>query len=227
MQGEVIGINTAINPRAQGIGFSIPIDKVTAIIDDLKKNGRPSRGWLGVGLSRGTDEGISGALIGSVYENTPAYESGLKAGDIVTSFDGKQIENADDIRLVGSYRAGETKDMQIPLRWEKKKMSVTLGARPSERELAYGNYNQQMNDLGILVADTTGFGFGKANQGVVVLQITKNNDLTKHLRVGDVILKINDIGIHNSNIFYEAVSDSTTIESITVLRNGEVSVLNF
>ena len=50
LQGEAIGINTAINPRAQGIGFSLPINKVTSILEDLKENGRPSRGWLGLGL---------------------------------------------------------------------------------------------------------------------------------------------------------------------------------
>ena len=101
LKGEVIGINTAINPRAQGIGFSVPINKVSSILDDLKTNGRPSRGWLGVGLVQETERTVEiGAQIGEVYPNTPAAKSGIKEGDVVIEFGDESIKDTDSfIRL--------------------------------------------------------------------------------------------------------------------------------
>ena len=94
LQGEVVGINTAINPRAQGIGFSLPIDKVTKIIEDLK-TGSVARGWLGVGL-RTVEKAASGArqkgvYIAKVYPGTPAQEAGLLDNDLVLEFDGTAV----------------------------------------------------------------------------------------------------------------------------------------
>ena len=68
LQGQVVGINTAINPQAQGIGFSVPIDSIKTIIQDLKEKGHASRGWLGVGLR--SSEDAKGVYIGDVYQDT-------------------------------------------------------------------------------------------------------------------------------------------------------------
>ena len=227
LQGQVIGINTAINPRAQGIGFSLPIDKVTSILKDLKTSGRPSRGWLGVGLQRGSETEETGAVIGQIYPNTPAYKAGLQRDDVVISFDGQDVTNADEfIRLVGSYRSGDSAKIVVLRNGKKRTLSVTLGARPSERDLAVGAFNQGIDsDNGILVADASGFNLGGNNEGVVVLQITSKNGLSKLLQIGDVVLKINDTVIRNAQIFYSITSDIETIESVSVFRNGEVQTL--
>lgn len=227
LQGQVIGINTAINPRAQGIGFSLPIDKVSSILEDLKSNGRPSRGWLGVGLKRGSETEDKGAVVGEVYPNTPASEAGLQTDDVVISFDENEISNADEfIRLVGSYRSGDTANIVVMRNGKKRTLSVTLGARPSEKDLAFGSFNSGLiADNGVLVADASGFNLGGNNEGVVVLQITSKNAFSKSLQIGDVILKINDTAIRNAQAFYAATTDIDSIESVSVFRNGKVQTL--
>ena len=227
LKGQVIGINTAINPRAQGIGFSLPIDKVTSILEDLKTNGRPSRGWLGVGLKRSAESDASGAVVGEIYPNTPAYKAGLQTGDVVISFDGQDIQNADEfIRMVGGYRSGDSASMVVLRNGKKRTLSVTLGVRPSEKDLAFGTFNQNtLSDNGILVADASGLNLAGQTEGVVVLQISSKNALTKALRVGDLVFKINDTLIRNAQSFYTATQEVSSIESVTLFRNGEVQTL--
>jgi len=97
--GEVVGINTAINPSGQGIGFAIPINQVKKIVDQLEKYGKVSRGWLGVMIQELNDDLArsfrlkekKGALISDVFENSPAAKAGLERGDVIIEFDGKKI----------------------------------------------------------------------------------------------------------------------------------------
>jgi serine protease Do len=97
--GEVVGINTAINPSGQGIGFAIPINQVKKLVDQLEKYGKISRGWLGVMIQELNDDlarsfhlnNKNGALISDVFENSPAAKAGLERGDVIIEFDGKKI----------------------------------------------------------------------------------------------------------------------------------------
>ncbi len=99
IRGEVIGINTAINPSAQGIGFAIPINQVKPLLPQLEKEGKITRGWLGVMIQELNGdlaesfhlEIQEGALVSEVFENSPAGRAGLKRGDVITEFDGKRI----------------------------------------------------------------------------------------------------------------------------------------
>ncbi|MEL6349433.1 MAG: trypsin-like peptidase domain-containing protein, partial [Myxococcota bacterium] len=138
LNGEVIGINTAINPRAQGVGFSVPIDAITPVLDDLRETGRVSRGWLGVGLQTARD-GQIGAVVQQVYPDTPARDAGLKDGDRIIAVGDQEIETSDDlIRAVGAQRAGETIKLTLVRNERTRSLKVTLGARPMERELRAG-----------------------------------------------------------------------------------------
>lgn len=99
INGEVIGINTAINPSGQGIGFAIPINQVKKVLDQLERYGKISRGWLGVMIQELNDDlarsfhlkDKNGALISEVFENSPAAQAGLERGDTIIEFDGKKI----------------------------------------------------------------------------------------------------------------------------------------
>ena len=87
---------------------------MTSILDDLKENGRPSRGWLGLGLQPIESDDTEGAMVREVYPNTPAEQAGLQSGDIITTFDTKSVSNIDEfIRMVGSYRSGDTVPLEI------------------------------------------------------------------------------------------------------------------
>ncbi len=148
LRGEVIGINTAINPRGQGIGFSVPIDMVKPLIEDLKDDGHVSRGWLGVGLrdlepALAEQLGIGdqrGAIVGQVYPGTPAAEAGLRAGDVVTGIDNQSLPNNEAlIRAVGNHRPGEKVSLNVWRDGKSLSLDVALGERPSRERLERGD----------------------------------------------------------------------------------------
>jgi serine protease Do len=99
ISGEVVGINTAINPSGQGIGFAIPINQVKKVLDQLETYGKISRGWLGVMIQELNEElarsfhlkNKDGALISDVFDHSPASKAGLERGDVIVEFDGQKI----------------------------------------------------------------------------------------------------------------------------------------
>ena len=147
LSGEVIGINTAINPRGQGIGFSVPIDQVRPLIDDLKKDGKVSRGWLGVGLQAidpvlakhlGRDD-IEGTVVGQVYPGTPAADAGLEVGDIIVRLDGEPVASSEVlVRRVGTLAPGEKVRLEVLRAGETVQLTARLGERPDRDDLERG-----------------------------------------------------------------------------------------
>lgn len=102
MRGEVVGINTAINARAQGLAFAVPINMARRVVDDLRKYKRVQRGWVGLyTIDNPRQYGIelsSGALIGQVVPGSPAARAGLRRGDVVLKFDGVAVDDAERLR---------------------------------------------------------------------------------------------------------------------------------
>lgn len=140
IQGEVIGINTAIIASGQGIGFAIPINMAKKVIGDLIKRGKVTRGWLGVGIQPLTPElakslGLSleeGILVNRVMPKSPAEAAGLKEGDVITSVDGKKITDSRELqRMVAELEVGRM--IELGLLRDGKPLSVKLkvGELPS------------------------------------------------------------------------------------------------
>ncbi|NIW11368.1 MAG: Do family serine endopeptidase, partial [Gammaproteobacteria bacterium] len=120
--GEVVGINTAIIAAGQGIGFAIPINMAKEILPQLKEKGRVTRGWLGVGIQGVTSqlaesfglEEKKGALVSQVFKDGPAEKAGIKQGDIILEFDGKEIKDFGDLsRIVASTPVGKTVTIKV------------------------------------------------------------------------------------------------------------------
>ncbi|MEM7215071.1 MAG: Do family serine endopeptidase [Pseudomonadota bacterium] len=149
MSGEVVGINTAIispSGGSIGIGFSIPANLATRVIDQLVEYGETRRGWLGVQIQTVTDEiaeslGLeeaSGALVSGVVKDGPAEASGIKSGDIILTFDGKDVAEMRDLPIIVAETAVEKEvDVVVLRKEERKTIKVKLGRlEDGEKKLA-------------------------------------------------------------------------------------------
>ncbi|MDA8235905.1 S1C family serine protease [Desulfotomaculum nigrificans] len=142
LKGEVIGINTAINAQAQGIGFAIPTTTVKEVLDELIKQGSVKRPWLGVQISPVTPdilqylgyEGSTGAVIYRVVPGGPADKAGIYEGDIVLSIDGSKIESDKDLgKTLQKKKVGSQVQMEIFRRGSTVKINVLTEERPAEQ----------------------------------------------------------------------------------------------
>lgn len=149
MNGEVVGINTAIispSGGSIGIGFSIPASLATKVVDQLVEFGETRRGWLGVQIQTVTDEiaeslGLeeaSGALVSGVVKDGPAEKSGVLSGDIILEFDGKTVEQMRDLPIIVADTAVEKEvDVLVLRKGKKQTIGVTLGRlEDGEKKLA-------------------------------------------------------------------------------------------
>ncbi|SDC81252.1 MULTISPECIES: S1C family serine protease [unclassified Candidatus Frackibacter] len=141
INGKVIGINTAINAQAQGIGFAIPINEAKKVLSELKKKGKVIRPWMGVYMQPVTKEiadyfGLNstrGALIADVMPGSPAEEAGLKAGDVILEFNKKEVKSPDDVvDLVNKSKVGKDIILRISRDGNKLFLTMSLGERPKE-----------------------------------------------------------------------------------------------
>ncbi len=210
LKGEVIGINTAIIAPGQagsiGIGFAIPSNAASKVIDQLIKYGETRRGWLGVRIQEVTKEiaeveGLKepkGALVASVSEGSPADKSGLKAGDIILEFDGKKIDSMRRLpKEVGNTAVGKQVIVKI---WRNKKTiskKLTLGRLESSKEFREGRKKSdiKIETLKINIRDVNQEDIRKRNlsknsKGVVVVKISNKSPLIRVLNVNDIILEV-------------------------------------
>jgi serine protease Do len=143
MQGEVIGINTAIVAGGTGIGFAIPSNMARKIYTDLRDKGRVTRGWLGVSIQPLTPElarsfgskDAKGVLINEVMADSPAARAGLKPGDILLEFEGRSMEGPGDLqRAVGLFSPERSAKVKILRDQTEKTVEIKVGQAPDERQ---------------------------------------------------------------------------------------------
>lgn len=142
-KGYVIGVNSAIDARAQGIGFAIPIDEVKMVIADLEKTGRVRQGYIGVGLGElnpraalnlGIDQ-QEGVIITQVVNDAPADKAGVKPYDVVQEFNGKKIKGAIDFsNAVASAPIGQKAKLKVLRENKSKELEVLITERPSDEK---------------------------------------------------------------------------------------------
>ena len=229
LNGNVIGVNTAIAARGQGIGFAIPIDTVVDIVEQLRINGKVERGWLGVVIQSISPEiaeslklkNTDGALVSEILEGSPALKSGLKRRDIIISVDGKKIKKMEELpRIIGSLKP-KTKVILSVLRDGKKfKIDVILGSIPSENIVKSEFKDDKIKD------SVKKFGFEVTNESfkdksilsnVVVSKIYPDSPAASKLLVGDIIVEMNKKRIRNLKDFNQILSKITKKEPILFL----------
>ncbi|HEY1957095.1 MAG TPA: Do family serine endopeptidase [Polyangiaceae bacterium] len=196
LHGQVIGINTAINPQGKGIGFAIPIDEVKQALPELIAHGHVARGQLGV-MIQGMDEDIAkalgmdrphGALVGAVNDGSPASRAGIKAGDVVTSVDGQEVRHSSDLpRMIASHAPGTHVKLGVLRSGHTLDADVTLGAlqdaEPRAETTSDDSSASPSSALGLQVHEEGG--------QVIVDRVAPNGPADGKIEAGDVILEVN------------------------------------
>lgn len=213
LQGQVVGINSQIYSRTggfMGLSFAVPIDLAKNVVEQLKSRGRVSRGWLGVMIQDVTKDlaasfGMNnprGALIAKVLKGSPGDQAGIKVGDIILSYNGKDLATSADLPpLVGESLVDATSTIRILRDGKEQELKVTIGELPEDDEIPkFGSVtkddNLPPNRLGLEVRDLTSneredMGLNRG-EGAIVKRVTKGVSKEAGLRPGDVILSFNN-----------------------------------
>lgn len=228
LRGEVIGINTAILPYAQGIGFAIPINMAKSILEQLIEKGRVVRAWLGVYIQDLTPElaqkfGLSeakGALVADISKGSPAEKAGLRRGDIILKVDGKEIPTVSSLQQeIRSRRPGERVRLEV---WRDGKSIVLEATLEELKESAAGTPEVQQVDLGFEVAEITDDLVERyslrTTRGVVIVSVRTGGPADEvGLRPGDIILEVNRTEITSLADWEEALARITPGDTVLLL----------
>ncbi len=241
MRGEVVGINTAIVAGGQGIGFATPINMAKEVLLQLKEKGKVTRGWVGVSIQELTPElaksfGLkttSGVLVSSVSPGDPAAQAGMKAGDIITSFDGKPVGEISDLpRIVAATPPGKTVEVKALRDGQEKTMMVKVGTKTEEaaaEEEAMPEKRAAVDKrLGITAQPLTpaiAKQLGAADAAGVVISSVKEDSPAWNagLRKGDIVREIDRKHIKTMKDYSAALKAREREETILFLveRQGQ------
>lgn len=234
LKGEVIGINTAIVASGQGIGFAIPINVAKEVIPQLKKKGKVTRGGIGVYVQKVTDdlaksfklEKAKGALVADVIPGGAADTGGIRRGDVILKFDGKEIGEMNELpRLVAATPVG--KEVGVEIWREGKPLTVKLKVGELKDEPVAQTEEKTEVDLGMSVREITP---EMARQlllrepgGVVVSQVEPGSTADEAgVQRGDVIREINGKGIRSLADYRERIGRVKRGEILRLLiKRGE------
>jgi len=245
LKGEVIGVNSAIDARAQGIGFAIPIDAVKNLIPQLEKTGRLKKGYLGVGLADidpqtalivGVPEETSGVIISQVEPGSPANKGGLIPYDIVTEFNGKKINSSNDLRdAVADAPIGKLATLKIIREGRERTIKVVISERPNEPGL-FKNRGMSRSlgisaplNLGFSIQDLTPelqkeFQLPEDIKKPVVVGVVPGSPAARAgLLTGDVLLDINKKEVKSAQDVTSSLKKGSN--TLRVYRSGAVLFL--
>ncbi len=250
MDGKVVGINTAIIPYAQGLGFAIPVNKAKEIMNDLVSYGRVKRGWLGVSVRDINEqmakvygvEGTNGAMIGDVFKGDPADKAGIKPGDVVIELNGEKIKDANNfVQKVRTLAPNSTAKLVIVRKGKKLDFSVKLAERNSTGdgsvketeekkdetpEISSGS--EALKDFGVTktaqINDTLrrNYRLNSDTEGVIITELDKNSraSFEGELREGDILREVNAQEIKTLDDLAKAVKAEDTALVLMIEREG-------
>ncbi len=242
MQGEVVGVNTAIyspSGGSVGIAFAIPAPTVKKVIAELKDKGTVSRGWIGVQIQPVTQDiadslGLKkaeGALVLDPQANGPAAKAGIESGDVITSVNGEGVKDPRELaRTIGGLAPGDSVKLNVLHKGKDEAVNLTLGQLPATQEAnaepAHGSPGSDVPRLGLTVAPASSVaGAGKA--GVVVTDIDpKSAAAERGVKQGDVILEVAGKSVANPGDVREAIKTAHADNKNSVLmrvRSGDGS----
>ncbi len=241
MRGEVVGINSQIYSRSggfMGISFSIPMDEAVRVVEQLRSQGRVSRGRIGVGIAPVSKElaeslGLAkaqGALVTSVEAGAPADKAGVEPGDIILRFNGKPIEKSIDLpRIVGEIKPGTKATLTVQRRGASKELSVTIAEIEAEKTAAKAGPAEGKpkagggQALGLSVSEVSEAQKKELRlKGGVSVDAATDAAARAGLRQGDVVLAIGNVEVASVKEFEAVVAKLDKAKPINVLfRRGE------
>ncbi len=236
LDGEVVGINTAIVAQGQGIGFAIPINMAKEILDDLKPREKTTRGWLGAAIQDLTDDmrenlklkDRTGALVGDVFPGDPADKAGLKTGDVILGIAGKPVKDSHELlRIVAGLKVGSTVKLKVLREGRELSLQLKVGERKERPELASGGGISE--PFGMTVQEVTPeiarhFALPEKS-GVIVTEVREGGPADDAgLKPQDILLQINRIRISGLKDYQEALAAADPGDPLLVLvRRGKTS----
>lgn len=240
MDGKVIGINTAIIPYAQGLGFAIPVNKAKEIMGDLVSYGRVKRGWLGVSVRGITPEmakaygvdGTNGAMINDVFKGDPADKAGIKRGDVVVEINGHKVKDANDfvskvrtlapnsVARLKVIRKGKSITFNVKLAERNSKGDGSVeGAEKNESRAEKSDDIDALKDFGIAkVSPLTEalkrqYRINSGSEGLVITEINKDSQASSdgEIREGDLIIEVNGREVKSASDVSKAVGNDNSL----------------
>lgn len=242
-QGQVIGINSQIYTRSggfMGLSFAIPSNMAMDIIDQLQNTGVVARGWLGIAMdsnynddpnlaeSFGLDRPV-GALVQHVYNGTPAEDAGLLPGDLILSFNSRDIRRYTDLApMVGATRPGTVVDLEIVRNGERVTLPLRIGAFPEDEQQVVARAAPAPdvdNPLKVRVRDLTeGEARTAQERGVIIDEVFQGPAMDADLRQGDIITMMHGQFVRSKAEFEavaEALPDGRRV-ALRIIRDGAV-----
>jgi serine protease Do len=248
LKGEMVGVNTAIFSRTGGnigIGFAIPVNMAKNVLAQLKEHGKVTRGWLGVMIQQvtpdladnfGLDRPI-GALVGQVVPDSPAEKAGLKAGDVIIEYNGKEVSQMSMLpAMVANTSVGEKAKLVLIRDGKKQNLTVEIGKLEDEEVVVADAETGTSKKLGMSVQELTpkiaeSLGI-EETQGLIVSDITPGSAASEvGILRGDIILEINRQKVENVAQYKKALQAAQEKKSILLLikrgQNTRFVVIDF
>ena len=243
LDGEVVGVNSQIYSRTggfMGLSFAVPIDMAMNVAEQLQTKGYVTRGWLGVLIQDVTRElaesfGLSrpyGALVAQVQPESPAEKAGLKAGDVILTFNGAEVASSAALPpMVGASPVDRPVEVGVLRNGKRQTVEVVIGELPEDGGMSLGAVRPDSargNRIGIIVRELSDeekeqLGLEGDDGGVLAEEVKEGPAREAGIRKGDVIQMINNIWLKNINDFKQQMKELPSGKSVAVLiyrRNG-------
>ena len=239
VEGQVVGMNTAIIQGANTVGFAIPVHIIQRVKRDLETSGYVSRGFIGVAaqdldeeLAKALEANVEhGALIAKVYAGTPAHKAGLQAGDIITQINRLEIgSHSDLVRAIGEHHPEDKISLSYIRKGQKRTARVTLAEMPDNnaqrRVVALDSPKVKTRpdaastkiglELGKMSAQLAAK--AKIDQGVLIQSVERGSPVDGRLQAGDILVQVNNHAVAAPSDVDRILANSKGLVSFLVIR---------